>query len=668
MLDCRAQDHEIKAHALYSIGRVKALLASISNLGQTAAPYVTHAGMKTMAWAQPAPQDMRLHATTSDSMEADLNAIATDCNAKPCPPNIALAGRIARMCDPVWWVHNLRRETVKENETIQHAAGDIRRKLECYATDHAVRVKAARAIASRMTLEGLEVVNETGAALNLQEVADRSVSNPAIRRGELMVRARGFEEIAEMMGHGAYFLTLTCPSRFHRFTGSGKLNRAWTGETPRDAQDWLCEAWAKIRAAWGHRGIFPYGFRVAEPHHDGCPHWHILIFVNPVYQQVAADFVGPVRHRAAAPRLCAIVRRYVLDHGQANEKDVFKQVYNRVPYRFACQATEAAHGKVHAWKVATRAAQNRDTARKTHAADFKTIDTTKGSATGYIAKYISKNIDGMKEAKVIDGVRQQPETMGLDFASGTNAATSAQRVKTWASTWGIRQFQQVGGPSVSVWRELRRLGEVTAEQWAQGDLFAMAQNAANIADWGAFWHGQGGPNVRRSELTLSPAYAKDQVNKYGEEVARIVGVNYDSATDSASLKTRLHTWVVQVAGLAEVNAMQSDHRAELATEAAVQRFYRAAGLSGHSEFLTLGAPCAPWTGVNNCTDTTEKPAFAGFDFSGFEQEHWEIPYLPKYSRRGDPDLVAEEVALLEGNTCQTTPAAPPRNEYEHLRG
>ncbi|EKI33612.1 bacteriophage replication A family protein, partial [Escherichia coli 07798] len=50
---------------------------------------------------------------------------------------------------------------------------------------------------------------------------------------------------------------------------------------PKDAQRYLCRIWSLMRTAFKDNDLQVYGLRVVEPHHDGTPHWHMMLFCHP---------------------------------------------------------------------------------------------------------------------------------------------------------------------------------------------------------------------------------------------------------------------------------------------------------------------------------------------------------------------------------------------------
>lgn len=297
---------------------------------------------------------------------------------------------LLRLMAPVWWYARLKRMRDIQREHLAIAVGQVQKAATAYVSRGTLGEWLEQKKRNTEFFKKFDLVNNEDDRLAMTDLVYGSVSNPAIRRAELMTRMRGFEDLADEQELAGEFYTITAPSRFHAVHSGGGFVSQWNGSNPQDTQKYLCNVWAKSRAALSRAGIHIFGFRVVEPHHDGTPHWHMLLFMRPQDVDAVRDI------------LCYQAR--ITDSEEL-------QTPNALTARFHVEP----------------------------------IDPAKGSATGYIAKYISKNIDGY----ALDGEK--------DDETGESLRDMAKAVSAWASRWRIRQFQQIGGAPVTVWRELRRL-------------------------------------------------------------------------------------------------------------------------------------------------------------------------------------------------------------------
>lgn len=497
-----------------------------------------------------------------------------------------------------WWARKLKRVRVQYLEHIEIASGKVgrdqyklpntnvikRKGISPYSSYQAQAEYISAQRSGRKYLSNLELENDKGQVIDLITAVDAGMANPENRRNELMLRIRETEELANEMGYVGVFYTMTCPAKYHPNSDN------WNGASPKDAQAYLVKTWGRARAKLNRLGINYYGIRVAEPHADGCPHWHMMLFM----------------HKKQVQTVNAITRKYFIEEDKEELYNRYGPITTKLKNKLT--ATPTSTGVKYTYTEYTKQSRTSDNRKilfktykqkrqiwgykksqgikakapekfyRTFAPRFTAIniDPKKGSAAGYIAKYISKNIDGFKVTDHID--------------DETGELIKVNPVLAWASTWGIRQFQFQGSPSVTVYRELRRVREPVKE-----DTIERIRIAADHAKWKEFVILMGGMCIGRNANFKTAYQTTPFGNDYGEAVKRVKGIatntNYIaqairqlkaefSVETNASLITRDTQWVKQQKGTAAANAQ---------------------GINTHEAGQNVNAVDQSWTSGNNCT-------------------------------------------------------------------
>lgn len=392
-----------------------------------------------------------------------------------------------KVASEAYWLLTMKKVHKRMVEHIAIAYGEVSRFSSSYISQHGLNAWLFQRnqnldFFKKMIIEN---VNDPSEQVELLEMYLKTSANPAIRRLEMMNRLGALEDWSDETGHIALFLTLTAPSKYHATLVTGRNNKKWNGSSPRQTQDYLNKVWGQMRAQWTKKEIGFYGMRVAEPHQDGTPHWHILAYVR---EEDAVEFERIFKEKAL-------------------EED------------------------------------GDERGAKKHRCKVERCDKRKGTATGYIAKYISKNINGFATKGEMS-----------DEDPNMSLKDNANKARAWASLWGIRQFQFFGDKYIGVWRELRRLNEGDCAD----DLMEEARICADLGDYAAFMLRMNklGPLANRKDVAFKLHYAESEPNKYGEIRRKIDGVSNQFSTIEF-VKTRLKRWVIKRGEVCKKNQQDS---------------------------------------------------------------------------------------------------------------
>lgn len=251
------------------------------------------------------------------------------------------------ICTEKFWKRSLRNAIKLNRETVFLHLGAVGKNGSKYASDDAIYNWKKRKEAMANFLKNSSVLNPiTGETFALEDIA----STPQKRFAQMYTFIKGIEKYTEKRGMCAAMITLTAPREYHPNPTKGVNSWEKSGyATMKEAQEVLKERWHLLDMRFKSGKMERYGARFVEPHSDGCPHWHVLLFYNNKDKQRIQDDI------------CDL------------------------------------------WGI-------KEITEKSIAANWKDINRDIGSAVNYATKYISKNCNliidenDTEEAKLFNGV------------------------------------------------------------------------------------------------------------------------------------------------------------------------------------------------------------------------------------------------------------------------
>lgn len=257
--------------------------------------------------------DLKLAAVPEKVIREMADRLAADAR-EAIPEEDRTTPDARRACCPLHHRRRLRARASTARQALASLLGTIGANGQPYADADTLARWRERQEAARAFGEANEVRCADGTAILLWDVMETSRK---ARIAALYAKMKGLDDLAHRRGMIGCFLTITLPPKHHPNPRHGRPYAGLPLEdvpTPQETDRALATLWQRLRARWAKAGLDPVGMVVREPHQDGCPHAHPLLYVENreqvaiLDQHLRAMCPDPVKGRRVASKLVMIDR------------------------------------------------------------------------------------------------------------------------------------------------------------------------------------------------------------------------------------------------------------------------------------------------------------------------------------------------------------------------